>query len=182
MKTNACTLLMLLLCLTVAIGPASAEYSGDRPPADVQVADAWAEEALARPLAGMDEIVFAVRSVIPEHWYANFGYFSPDACRKCYGKGGRLCKLNLRTGKLIALVDDPEGAVRDPCVDYDGQRIVFSYRRGGTDTYHLWEIQADGNGLKQRPTGATTTLNRAVCRTVGSCSSRHAPAAGCNVG
>ena len=154
MKTNACTLLMLLSCLMVAIGPARAEPSGDQPPTDVQVADAWAQEALAGPLAGVGEIVFAVRSVIPEHWYANFGYFSPDAGRKCYGKGGRLCKLSLGTGKLTVLVDDPDGAVRDPCVDYDGRRIVFSYRRGGSDTYHLWQIQADGSGLEQLTDGS----------------------------
>ncbi len=98
---------------------------------------------------GMEEIVFAVRSVFSEHWYANFGYFSTDADRKCYGKGGRLCKLSLTSGKMTMLLDDPQGAVRDPCVDYDGRRIVFSYRQGGHDAYHLYEIASDGGGLRQ---------------------------------
>jgi len=102
---------------------------------------------------GMEEIVFAVRSVISEHWYANFGYFSPDAGHKCYGKGGRLCKLSLKTGKMTVLLDDPQGAVRDPCVDYDGRRIVFSYRQGGQDAYHLYEIASDGGGLRQLTDG-----------------------------
>ncbi|NUQ60956.1 MAG: hypothetical protein HUU20_00600 [Pirellulales bacterium] len=102
---------------------------------------------------GIPEVVFAVRTVLPEHWYANFGYFSPDDNHKCYGQGGRLCKLDLKTGKLSLLLEDPEGAVRDPCVHYDGSRIVFSYRRGGSDTYHLYEIQADGSGLRQLTDG-----------------------------
>jgi len=108
---------------------------------------------LAGPMAGVDEIVFAVRSIIQEHWYANFGYLSPDENTKMYGKEGRLCKLNLKTGKLTLLVDDPEGSVRDPAVHYDGRLIVFSYRKGGTDTYHLHTINADGSGLRRLTDG-----------------------------
>jgi hypothetical protein len=110
-------------------------------------------EETGSPIAGVEEVVFAVRSVIPEHWYANFGYFATDAGHDCYGKGGRLCKLNLRTRQLTVLVNDPEGAVRDPCLHHDGQRIVFSFRPGGTDTYHLWEIRCDGTGLRQLTEG-----------------------------
>jgi len=102
---------------------------------------------------GVREIIFAVRTIVPEHWYANFGYFSADDNHKCYGKGGRLCKLNLKTGALKTLIDDPEGAVRDPCVHYDGRRIVFSYRKGGSPTYHLYEISANGTGLRQLTDG-----------------------------
>jgi hypothetical protein len=36
-----------------------------------------------------------------------------------------LCKLQLKIGKLTVLLEDPEGAVRDPCVHYDGRRIVL---------------------------------------------------------
>ena len=39
--------------------------------------------------------------------------------------------------------------MRDPDVDYDGQRIVFSLRRTVEDSYHLWQIRADGTGLTQ---------------------------------
>ncbi len=33
-----------------------------------------------------------------------------------------------------------KAAVRDPQVHYDGQRILFSYRKGGSPYYHLYEI------------------------------------------
>jgi hypothetical protein len=102
---------------------------------------------------GTAEIVFAVRSILYEHWYANFGYFSPDAEQKCYGRGGRLCKLSLASGEMTVLLEDRQGAVRDPCVDYDGRRIVFSYRPGGRDAYHLYEMASDGGGLRQLTDG-----------------------------
>lgn len=127
--------------------PVEAHQLGDAPLARVPA-------ALRDSFDRVEEIVFAARTVFSEHWYANFGYFSPAGERPCYGRGGRLCKLNLRTGKLTLLVNDPEGAVRDPCVDYDGRRIVFSYRKGGSPTYHLYEIQADGSGLRQLTDGS----------------------------
>src|SRR5436305_1025405 len=96
-------------------------------------------EFAAGPMAGVEDIVFAVRfSGSPSsdgHWYANFGYYGPDANRKAYGEGGRLCRLNLKTARLTTLLDDPRGGVRDPQVDYDGRKILFAYRHGGTENY-----------------------------------------------
>ena len=108
------------------------------------------EKALAGPMAGVEEIIFAARRMASDgHWYANFSYFGPDANRKAYAEGGRLCRLNLKTGKMTVLLDDPRGGVRDPQVHYDGRKILFSYRKGGTDNYHLCEINSDGTGLAQ---------------------------------
>jgi len=121
-------------------------------------AAALAEEpdAARRTLAacGVHALVFATRTQQPDgHWYANFGYYAPDANRKAYGHGGRLVRLDLDTGATRVLVDDPAGAVRDPAVHYDGHTIVFAWRQGGTDPFHLYTIQADGTGLKQLTDG-----------------------------
>ncbi|MCY2953942.1 MAG: hypothetical protein NTU53_18525 [Planctomycetota bacterium] len=100
------------------------------------------------------QIVFAVRQAGKDrHYYANFGYFAFDTQRKAYGEGGRLCRLNLQTGQMTVLVDDPQGAVRDPQVHYTGRKILFAYRKGQTPNYHLYEIQADGSGLRQLTDG-----------------------------
>ena len=110
---------------------------------------------LADPLRDVGRIVFAVRGIPDDgHWYANIGYYRDGPQRKAYGSGGRLCVLDPRSGELRILLDDPAGAVRDPAVDYDGRRILFSYRMGGTDTYHLFTIQADGSGLTRLTRGA----------------------------
>ena len=115
--------------------------------------------------AGVEEIVFAVRPPGRDHWYANFGYycddspyarrgaFSKDEVLRSYPSGGRLCRLNLRTGRLRVLLDDPRGGVRDPHVHYDGRKILFSHRKGGEHPYHLYEINADGSGLRQLTDG-----------------------------
>jgi hypothetical protein len=108
------------------------------------------DRALKGPMAGVEDIVFAARQLNSDpHWYANFGYYGPDANRKAYRDGGRLCRLNLRTGNLTVLLDDPKGGVRDPCVSYDGKRILFSYRKGGTEYYNLYEVNADGAALRR---------------------------------
>ncbi|WP_146396567.1 hypothetical protein [Planctomycetes bacterium CA13] len=118
--------------------------------------------------AGCEEIVFATRVSGHDHWYVNFGYYScdygdgpklnfgtyPDGeSLRGYGDGGRLCKLNLRTGELTLLIDDPVGGVRDPQMHYDGQKVLFSYRKGRSATYHLYEINIDGTGLVQLTDG-----------------------------
>jgi hypothetical protein len=113
-------------------------------------------------MAGVEEIVFAERVAGRDHWYGNFGSYCNDTkysqgsalCKDdgrlwAYGKGGRLCRLHLRTGQLKVLLDDPEGGVRDPIVHYEGRKILFSYRKGGEHTYHLFEINTDGSGLVQ---------------------------------
>jgi hypothetical protein len=115
--------------------------------------DTLLEKALAGPLAGVEEVVFAARPVLGEHWYANFGYYAADDKRLAYRDGGKLCRLNLRTGKVTVLVDDPRGGVRDPQVYYDGRKILFAYRKGGTPWYHLCEIGTDGTGLRELTTG-----------------------------
>ena len=101
----------------------------------------------------VEEVIFAVRQHKGSHWYENMGYAITDVNDKAYGSRGYLCKLNLKTGKVVRLLEDPQGAVRDPQVHYDGEKILFSYRKGGTDYFHLYEIHPDGTGLRQLTDG-----------------------------
>ncbi len=104
--------------------------------------------------ADVEEIIFAARPYGPDgHYYANFGYYCYDPAEKAYVDGGQLCRLNLQSGQTTVLLDDPTGGVRDPQVHYDGEKILFSYRKGGTEHYHLFEINADGTGLRQLTDG-----------------------------
>ena len=105
-------------------------------------------------LPQVDEIVYAVRGVVGDgHWYANFGYNIASTDRKMYPKGGRLEALELRSGKVRTILADPDGTIRDPVVHYDGQKILFSYRRAGDTNFHLYEIGTDGTGLRQLTIG-----------------------------
>ena len=102
----------------------------------------------------VEEILFAVRQTDPDgHWYANFGHDIVRPDRKYYHDGGRLCRLNLKTGKVKTLVNDPKGGVRDPQMHYDGRKILFSYRKGGQPYYHLYEIGIDGDDMRRLTDG-----------------------------
>jgi hypothetical protein len=119
----------------------------------------------------IDEIVFVERPSPRElgHWYANIGYHisgpGPAVDRTMeegiypvsgpfyHYDGGRLAKLNTKTGIATTLMEDAKGNFRDPCVSYDAKKILFSYRKGGTAQYHLCEINADGTGFRQLTDG-----------------------------
>ena len=101
-------------------------------------------------MGGAEEIVFVVRGLCSAgQCYATFGEYSDDLKSVHAPDGARLCKLNLRTGKVAVLLEDAEGGVRDPRMHYDGGKILFSYRKGGTKHYHLSEIKIDGSGFRQ---------------------------------
>ena len=112
------------------------------------------------PMSGIEDVVFAVRKIIPEHWYANFGYYAEEQgpsyfnnSNKLYRDGSRLCRLNLSTGKIAVLLEDPHGGIRDPQVSYDASKILFSYRSSKSSHYHLFEINMDGSNLRQLTDG-----------------------------
>lgn len=108
------------------------------------------------PLAGVEQIVFAARksNETDGHWYANIGYYAHDQNRKAWREGTALYSWKVQDGKLTALLRDERGGVRDPQVHYDGKKILFSYRKGGREQYHLYEIDADGTNLRQLTDGA----------------------------
>jgi len=98
-----------------------------------------------------EDILFAVRSVGRDgHWYANFGHHINNPNSMQHGPGGASLRLlKARTGELTTIIEDAKGTIRDPHVHYDGRKILFSYRRGGTRHFHLYEIGVDGTGLRQ---------------------------------
>ncbi len=111
-----------------------------------RLADAWRDAP---------EIVFCTRGKYDDgHWYANIGHYCDDAGKKAYPGNGKpdqsaLYRLNPATGAKTLLLDAAGGTVRDPHVAYDGQTILFSYRPAGTEHFHLYEMRADGRGLRQ---------------------------------
>jgi len=134
--------------------PKSTKKSSPLPAPTANLLDAF--RAPGGPMAGVNEIVFALRrfNETDGHWYANIGYYAHDPERKAWREGGRLVRYNLATHLQTALLDDPRGGVRDPQLHYSGKKILFSYRRGGTEAYHLYEIGIDGHGLRQITDGA----------------------------
>jgi hypothetical protein len=143
-------LVLPLVCNLTNVARSENNAAGKPPQASRQAADA--ADLLDR--CPVEEVVYAVRQPGKDgHWYANFGYYADSQQRTTYGRGGRLCRLNLRTGRQTILLDDATGGVRDPVVHYDGQHMLFSYRPGGTEHYHLYAIDSDGANLRQLTDG-----------------------------
>ncbi len=139
------------------------------------------------PMGGLEEIIFAVRVPGRDHWYVTFGNYSDhsepprkrafkkqDGVYWGYGEGARLCRMNLRTGKVKTILEDAKGGIRDPQMHYDGQKILFSYRKGGEHPFHLYEINIDGSGLRQLTDGPDDDIEPTYCPDGGIifCSSR----------
>ncbi len=144
-----CLLVATSAIAFVAVFATAAEY-----PQGQELVAFWNFDGTCNDHSGaLPEIVFAERHPGRDpsrHYYANFGYACTNANEWLHGAdGARLCRLDPNSGELRVLLDDPHGGIRDPQVSYDAKRILFSYRKGGTHHYNLYEINADGTGLRQ---------------------------------
>lgn len=108
-----------------------------------------------RARIGTEQIIFAARKKSRGYnWFGDMSYFQNAPSCKMYCEGGsQLCLLNLRTGEAENLLGDPDGAVRDPHVNYDGDTILFSWRKSGTEYYHLYEMELGNRNPRQLTSG-----------------------------
>ena len=74
-------------------------------------------------------------------------------------EGGSALKIIdlAQAGAVTTLAEAPTGIVRDPDVSFDGSKILFSMRRDKAGDYHIYEINADGSGLRQLTFAAGVT-------------------------
>ena len=79
-----------------------------------------------------------------------FGKPSPRAggtLRFDYGEGARIVLLRQRAEPLILTKGFHSAA--DPDVSFDGKRILFAGKRHATDNWNIFEMEADGSGVRQ---------------------------------
>ena len=109
------------------------------------------EAMLANPLVSGQSILFVSRAQFANvHGPDETMYQSNEpGVAAAFRGGGSLKVLDVAAGKVRTLLAVANGIVRDPVVHFDGQRILFSMRRDKNDDYHLYEIHADGTGLRQ---------------------------------
>jgi hypothetical protein len=111
------------------------------------------QQAAKQAFAEVGEIIFATRPRdVDAHYYTCVGRDCVTG-KAMYPIGSQLCRLEPGSGELKILLDDPQGTIRDPRVSYDATHILFSYRPGETERFHLYEIQIDGTNLRQITSG-----------------------------
>jgi hypothetical protein len=99
--------------------------------------------------AKVDRLLFVKRHAFrPSHIYT-------ECSDGPYRPGGGLFVLSppRPDGKVTRLFDAGGGICRDPEVSFDGRRILFSYRPSQEGFYHIYEMQADGAGLRRLTDG-----------------------------
>jgi hypothetical protein len=148
-----------LAAIGLTVGAVEARPSPASPQPKPAPSPALLSKALAGAMQPVEDLIFCTRAGYDDgHWYANIGYYCTNEQKKAYaGNGqpdvGKLCKWNIRSGRLSVLLDAQGGSIRDPQMHYDARKILFSYRKDGTDFFHLYEINVDGSGLKQLTSG-----------------------------
>ena len=113
----------------------------------------WAEDVAAlrrralladNPLIGFDKLVFVRRKTFQSnHYYTDF----INGCRHF---GGGLCLLDLKTGQVTELCPSlKDGIFGRFDVSFDAGRIVFGWKRSADEGFRIYEVGADGTGLRQ---------------------------------
>jgi len=120
-----------------------------------QLATLGREILLANPLVCDQPLLFVVRRQYkPDHHNTETMFQTGEINTAKFEGGSALKALDVASGRVRSIFDSTTGVVRDPDVSFDGRRILFALRRDRDDDYHLYEINADGSGLRQITSGA----------------------------
>ncbi len=150
---NLTNVFFMLVSTACAIAGHAEEQAGAKPVASVP--SNARGTPLPPPIAETQpsEILFCERNPgrdYSNHYYANFGYDCGNENYWLHGAdGGRLAIYSPKAGSVRTLLEDARGAMRDPQIHYEGKKVLFSYRKGGTHHYNLHEMNLDGTDLRQ---------------------------------
>lgn len=139
MKKYLLNLMMLfgMITLTAQNSPASlAEGAG------IHFHAAAAKQLIEQ---GVEQLLFIRRfTFTSNHVYT-------DYINSRWMPGGGLCVLNLRTGNIREIVPEltNTGVVNWFDLSFDAKKIVFDFKKGADEGYRIYEVNVDGNGLRQ---------------------------------
>ena len=114
------------------------------------------EALVANPLISGRALLFVVRRQYKSDHHNTATMFQTGEINTgSFQGGGALKAIDFAgNGEVRTLLELPDGVIRDPDVSFDGKRALFSMRRDRADDYHIYEIGADGSGLKQLTFGS----------------------------
>ena len=109
------------------------------------------EVLLAHPLLREHPLVFVARRQYRKDHHNTETFFQKGEINThSYEPPGVLMRLDVASGRVESIVDGGATAeVRDPEVSFDGRKILFSMRKSMDDGWHIYEVGADGSGLRQ---------------------------------
>lgn len=114
------------------------------------------QQRLKTVIAKAPRIVFTKHRTIRPSFFAYTEGQSDAQAERHFLPDSELCVLEMEGlyGKARALVSDPTGAIRDPAVSWDGQRVLFAWKKSlNDDDYHLYELNVASNLVRQITSG-----------------------------
>ena len=109
------------------------------------------EALIANPLVSDQPVLYIVRPQYRSSYHAIDTLFHTGEANTGDFEGGGAMKLIDfgQGGETRTVIEVPQGIARDPDVYFSGEKIVFALRRHSGEDWHLWEVNADGSGLRQ---------------------------------
>ncbi|MCP4379466.1 MAG: hypothetical protein GY794_25255, partial [bacterium] len=93
---------------------------------------------------GVDKLVFIKRFTL------NANHVYTEYLNSRWMPGGGLCVLDLKTSTVRNLVPKfSAGVVNRFDISYDGTKILFDYKKAPREGYRIYEVGANGKGLRQ---------------------------------
>jgi hypothetical protein len=97
------------------------------------------------------KVVYVMRpQYAPDHHNTGTDYVADEVSAGKVRLGAAIRSVDFAdSGKTATLLEMPQGLIRDLEVSYDGMRLLFAMRRDAKDNFHIFEMGADGTGLRQ---------------------------------
>jgi hypothetical protein len=114
------------------------------------------QQRLKTLVAKAPRIIFTKHRTIRPSYFAYTEGQSDAQAERHFLPDSELCLLEMQGthGKVRTLVSDPKGAIRDPAVSWDGQRVLFAWKKSlDEDDYHLYELNTASNLVRQITSG-----------------------------
>lgn len=123
----------------------------------------YADACLARRQRRLEPLLaHAPRLVFTKHYTLGGSHYaytegqSDAQSERSFVPRAALCLLTWdgREIREETLLDDPQGVIRDPDVSYDGQRVLFAWKKSDReDDYHLYEMDLATRQIRQLTQG-----------------------------
>ena len=86
---------------------------------------------------------------IKRHTFQSSHHYT-DFIDGCHHFGSELCLLSLEDGTVKSLVPElAEGIIGRCNLSFDGQKVIFDYKKKLGEGFRIWEVNIDGTGLRQ---------------------------------
>ncbi len=121
-----------------------------------ELAEKRREKRLRKLLKQQPSLIFTKQKNYWKSFYAYTEGQSDAQGERHFVPDSELCafKLSSLYGSTTTLLKDKTGRLRDPDVSYDGQRVLFSWKKSDReDDYHLYEMRLSDRSIRKLTSG-----------------------------